>query len=115
MKIAIENRDIVRYMRKHFIMNFEIADTMGISVEEFELLLTEPLERQEKADIAQIVDDLFRIQYLERRDGWYSEVYEYQKEKYASWLSAHNCLKDGPKYTGYNRNWDAYNGCYYVD
>lgn len=115
MKTAAENLDIVRYARRHFIMDFEIAEAMQISVEDYRRLLSEPLTKQEKSDIAAIVKSIFRIQYLERRDEFYVSSYEYQTRKYSEWISAHNGLRDGPKYTGQNRSWDSYNGCFNMD
>lgn len=103
--IAPENNDIVRYVKKYALLDWEIAEELGLTVDEYRLRLSEPLEMEEKMEIARGTRHVYDLQFeqYQKEKEFYQDHHKY--DKYTQWITKHCSLDDRPKYTGQNRNY----------
>lgn len=114
IELCEENRDIYDYTKKQGFLDFEVADMLEMTVDEYRFWLSEPIDDYGKRRIARAVDALIRNFRSRHSQFWmdkprYYTQQEQRKHDLAKYGKTSKCfLNDGRKYTGQNR--DYYSG-----
>lgn len=110
IEIDRSNNDIDRFIKAHQVMYWEIAEWIGTGIEEFWLLMSEPLTKSEKSKIARTVELIAEYNYRKTKEEDKKDKASERLIKYARSLSAHCVLAERPvhrsSYDRYEGTWD---------